>query len=77
MSIRHRLFAALYDRMNAAAERRWMGKRWANLLADAHGAVLEIGGGTGANLDHDLFPRHGGDCCLARNTRKTAARLVM
>jgi hypothetical protein len=27
MSIRHCLFAALYDRMNAAAERRWMGKR--------------------------------------------------
>jgi ubiquinone/menaquinone biosynthesis C-methylase UbiE len=50
MSVRHRLFAALYDRMNAAAERRWMGKRRANLLADAHGVVLEIGGGTGANL---------------------------
>jgi ubiquinone/menaquinone biosynthesis C-methylase UbiE len=46
------LFAALYDRMNAAAERRWMGKRRANLLADAHGVVLEIGGGTGANLPH-------------------------
>jgi ubiquinone/menaquinone biosynthesis C-methylase UbiE len=52
MSIRHRLFAALYDRMNAAAERRWMGKRRVNLLADAHGVVLEIGGGTGANLPY-------------------------
>jgi ubiquinone/menaquinone biosynthesis C-methylase UbiE len=52
MNIRHRLFAALYDRMNAAAERRWMGKRRANLLADAHGVVLEIGGGTGANLPY-------------------------
>jgi ubiquinone/menaquinone biosynthesis C-methylase UbiE len=52
MSIRHRLFAALYDRMNAAAERRWMGKRRADLLADAHGVVLEIGGGTGANLPY-------------------------
>jgi ubiquinone/menaquinone biosynthesis C-methylase UbiE len=46
------LFAALYDRMNAAAERRWMGKRRANLLADARGVVLEIGGGTGANLPY-------------------------
>jgi ubiquinone/menaquinone biosynthesis C-methylase UbiE len=52
MSVRHRLFAALYDRMNAAAERRWMGKRRANLLADARGVVLEIGGGTGANLPY-------------------------
>jgi ubiquinone/menaquinone biosynthesis C-methylase UbiE len=52
MGVRHRLFAALYDRMNAAAERRWMGKRRANLLADARGVVLEIGGGTGANLPY-------------------------
>jgi ubiquinone/menaquinone biosynthesis C-methylase UbiE len=52
MSIRHRLFAALYDRMNAAAERRWMGKHRADLLADARGVVLEIGGGTGANLPY-------------------------
>src|SRR5918911_5449881 len=52
MSTRHRLFAALYDRMNAAAEKRWMGKRRAELLADAHGMVLEIGGGTGANLPY-------------------------
>ena len=52
MSVRHRLFAALYDRMNAAAERRWMGKRRAELLADARGIVLEIGGGTGANLPY-------------------------
>ena len=52
MSIRHRLFAALYDRMNAAAERRWMGKHRADLLADARGVVLEIGGGTGANVPY-------------------------
>ncbi len=52
MSIRHRLFAALYDRMNATAERRWMGKRRSDLLANARGVVLEIGGGTGANLPY-------------------------
>lgn len=48
----HRLFAALYDRMNAVAERSWLGERRAGLLADARGVVLEIGGGTGANLPH-------------------------
>jgi SAM-dependent methyltransferase len=52
MSIMHRLFAALYDRMNAAAERRWMSKHRTNLLADARGVVLEIGSGTGANLPY-------------------------
>lgn len=48
----HRLFAALYDRLNAAAERGWMGERRAGLLSGARGEVLEIGGGTGANLPH-------------------------
>lgn len=48
----HRLFAALYDRLNGAMERGWMGERRARLLSGARGAVLEIGGGTGANLPH-------------------------
>ena len=43
----HRIFAAVYDPMNRAAERRWLGKRRAGLLG---GDVLEIGAGTGANL---------------------------
>ena len=46
------IFAALYDVMGASAERRWMGERRRRLLAEARGAVLEIGGGTGANLPH-------------------------
>jgi ubiquinone/menaquinone biosynthesis C-methylase UbiE len=46
------LFAALYDPISASTERRWMGDRRRRLLAGAHGAVLEIGGGTGANLAH-------------------------
>jgi len=46
----HPIFAALYDPMAASAERRWMGERRRRLLAGARGAVLEIGGGTGANL---------------------------
>src|SRR5215218_1481555 len=48
----HPIFAALYDPMGASAERRWMGERRRRLLAGARGAVLEIGGGTGANLPH-------------------------
>lgn len=49
---RHPVFAALYDLMGASMERRWMGDRRRRLLAGARGAVLEIGGGTGANLVH-------------------------
>ncbi len=48
----HRLFAALYDRLGAAAERGWMGERRSGLLSGITGKVLEIGGGTGANLSH-------------------------
>ncbi len=48
----HPIFAALYDPIGASAERRWMGERRRRLLAGARGAVLEIGGGTGANLAH-------------------------
>ena len=48
----HPIFAALYDPIGASAERRWMGECRRRLLAGARGAVLEIGGGTGANLAH-------------------------
>jgi ubiquinone/menaquinone biosynthesis C-methylase UbiE len=52
MKVGHPIFAALYDPVGASAERRWMGGRRRRLLAGARGAVLEIGGGTGANLAH-------------------------
>jgi ubiquinone/menaquinone biosynthesis C-methylase UbiE len=48
----HPIFAAIYDRRGVSMERRWMGGRRRRLLAGARGAVLEIGGGTGANLSH-------------------------
>ncbi len=48
----HRLFAAVYDRLNAKAERTWLGSRRAGLVAQARGEVLEVGAGTGANLRH-------------------------
>lgn len=48
----HRIFAAFYDRLNAAADKGWQGERRSRLLSGATGEVLEIGGGTGANLAH-------------------------
>ena len=48
----HRLFAALYDRLNSAAEQGWQGERRSRLLSGVRGEILEIGGGTGANLPH-------------------------
>jgi ubiquinone/menaquinone biosynthesis C-methylase UbiE len=47
-----RLFAATYDRFVAGSEEAGMRAHREALLADASGRVLEIGGGTGANLAH-------------------------
>jgi ubiquinone/menaquinone biosynthesis C-methylase UbiE len=52
MSLRSRLFAALYDRMSARAEAAGLDEMRRNLLARADGRVLEIGAGTGINLGH-------------------------
>src|SRR4051794_1060365 len=50
MSLRSRLFAAMYDRMSARAEEAGLRDMRRGLLAQAEGRVLEIGAGTGANL---------------------------
>jgi ubiquinone/menaquinone biosynthesis C-methylase UbiE len=50
MSIWGRIFAGTYDRMMAKSERDGLAARRDALLAQATGDVLEIGGGTGANL---------------------------
>ena len=52
MGIRSRIFALTYDRMTAETERAFLAGHRAALLKDATGRVLEIGGGTGANLVH-------------------------
>jgi ubiquinone/menaquinone biosynthesis C-methylase UbiE len=44
------LFAAMYDRLLAGVEKAGLRDRRALLLQSAHGKVLEIGAGTGANL---------------------------
>lgn len=52
MSLWGRVFAAGYDTFTAGAEKAGLGDRREKLLAQAHGRVLEIGGGTGANLPY-------------------------
>lgn len=50
MSLQGRVFAATYDRMSAKTEQAGLSGHRQALLANARGRVLEIGGGTGANL---------------------------
>ena len=48
---RHRWFAAIYDRMSKMSEKQVAPVR-AEIAGGAHGRVLEVGCGTGANLEH-------------------------
>ena len=50
MGLKTRIFAATYDRMSADTEEAGLREQRRELLGQAHGCVLEIGGGTGANL---------------------------
>jgi SAM-dependent methyltransferase len=47
-----RLFAALYDKALAKAERGELGERRAAVVGAASGSTLELGAGTGLNLPH-------------------------
>jgi ubiquinone/menaquinone biosynthesis C-methylase UbiE len=47
-----RLFAALYDTVSKGSEAAGMREERKQLLAEAHGETLEIGAGTGLNLEH-------------------------
>ena len=50
MGLRRRFIALTYDRQLAKIEQAGLGELRQTLLADASGRVLEVGGGTGANL---------------------------
>jgi len=50
MSLRSRFFALTYDRQIARVEKAGLSALRQELLAGASGRVLEVGGGTGANL---------------------------
>jgi ubiquinone/menaquinone biosynthesis C-methylase UbiE len=52
VSLSGRVFAALYDPMMARTEKAGLADRRTQLLEQARGRVLEIGGGTGANLPY-------------------------
>jgi len=45
-------YAAMYDRFNASAERAGLREQRRDLIAQATGATIEIGAGTGLNLAH-------------------------
>jgi ubiquinone/menaquinone biosynthesis C-methylase UbiE len=74
VSIAERVFAAVYDPLNAAAERGWMGRRRSELLAGARGRVLEIGAGTGANLRH--YPPTVDELVVVEPSKPMRARLA-
>jgi len=50
MSLRRRFFALTYDRQLKKVEKAGLAAHRRRLLADVSGRVLEIGGGTGANI---------------------------
>ena len=52
MGLMERVFAGAYDHINGAMEAGFMGRRRAALVGPLEGRILEIGGGTGANLEH-------------------------
>ncbi|WP_019806248.1 class I SAM-dependent methyltransferase [Saccharomonospora halophila] len=48
----HRIFAAMYDRMAAPVEKNLLGPRREGMLSGVTGRVLDVGAGTGVNLDY-------------------------
>jgi ubiquinone/menaquinone biosynthesis C-methylase UbiE len=68
-----RFFAAIYDRTLAGAERAGLTDRRKGLLSQAHGRTLEIGAGTGVNLEH--YPAAVTDLVLAEPEEAMASRL--
>jgi len=52
MGLRSRFFAFTYDRFSKGSEEAGLAEMRKNLIAGASGDVLEIGGGTGANLGY-------------------------
>jgi ubiquinone/menaquinone biosynthesis C-methylase UbiE len=75
-----RVFAAVYDPFLAGVERAGLAEVRAELLASARGRTLEIGAGTGANLEHlpasvtTLTLVEPSDAMRARLTRRVAAQ---
>jgi ubiquinone/menaquinone biosynthesis C-methylase UbiE len=69
----HRIFAAIYDRLLAGAEKGGLREMRAELIREARGRTLELGAGTGHNLDH--YPVAVRELVLTEPDRFMAARL--
>jgi hypothetical protein len=52
MGLRGTFFAFTYDRLSKGSEEAGLSEMRRSLIAGASGDVLEIGGGTGANLGY-------------------------
>lgn len=73
LALHHKAFAALYDPLQRAAERSWLGRAREELLGEIEGEVLEIGAGTGASLPHY---RRAGRVVAAEPDREMRRRLA-
>jgi ubiquinone/menaquinone biosynthesis C-methylase UbiE len=74
------LYAAMYDLLNGPAERAGLREQRHDLLAQATGATIEIGAGTGLNLPHyppaiTRLALIEPDPHMSRRLRRRAARL--
>ena len=68
-----RVFAQLYDRVLAPTEEAGLAARRRDVLASASGRTLEIGAGTGLNVDH--YPEHAGSIVLSEPDSHMVAKL--
>lgn len=73
MQVLDRLFASLYDRVLAPAEAHGLAAMREHVLAPLDGTVVEVGAGTGLNLDH--VPDAVGRWIATEPDRFMAARL--
>jgi ubiquinone/menaquinone biosynthesis C-methylase UbiE len=71
--MRRRLFAALYDTVSKGSEAAGMREERRQLLAGAEGATIEIGAGTGLNVEH--YPEAVTRLVLAEPDRHMRRRL--
>lgn len=71
--LRSRVFARFYDRVLAPTEEAGLGELRRELLASADGRILEIGAGTGVNLEH--YPQGSEAIVLTEPDRHMASRL--
>ena len=73
MSVWGRIFAAMYDRVMASTEEAGLRDARRELLAEARGRVVEIGAGTGVNVE--LYPEAVSELVLTEPEEPMARRL--